>query len=138
MKVVLDTNVLLISIPKASKFRPILNALRANRFSLAVSNEILMEYGEILEAKMSPQISTNILNAIWALPNIESTQVYYHWGLIMNDPDDNKFVDCAVAANADYLVTNDRHFDLLHSVDFPPIQVVSANQFLELIDQIET
>ena len=36
-------------------------------------------------------------------------EAYYHFGLIESDVDDNKFEDCAVAADAEYIVTNDKH-----------------------------
>ncbi len=52
--------------------------------------------------------------------------------LIVNDPDDNKFVDCAFAAGCDYLVTNDRDFDVLKKLDFPVINVVTLEEFKAL------
>jgi predicted nucleic acid-binding protein len=53
--------------------------------------------------------------------------------LIFNDPDDDKFVDLAVAGNADFLVTNDRHFNVLASIEFPVVKTKTAEQFLELL-----
>lgn len=55
------------------------------------------------------------------------------WQLIKADPDDDKFSDCAIAANANYLVTNDRHFDILKQTPFPKLQIISAEEFLEII-----
>jgi len=55
--------------------------------------------------------------------------VKYKWNLITADPDDNKFVDCAVSANATYLVTNDRHFNVLRGIDFPIINVIDIDTF---------
>lgn len=43
--------------------------------------------------------------------------------------DDEKFADCAVASNVDYLVTNDKHFEVLKRIDFPIIQVVNDKEF---------
>ena len=57
---------------------------------------------------------------------------YYHFGLIELDPDDNKFVDCAIAAHAKCIITNDRHYDILKEIDFPKVYVVN------LIDYIKT
>lgn len=67
------------------------------------------------------------------LPNLISTEVYFNWQLISQDPDDNKFVDCYVAANADYLVTNDRHYRGLRQVGFPPIACVTIEEFRGLV-----
>lgn len=52
---------------------------------------------------------------------------------IRKDPDDNKFVDCAFAANAAFIVSNDHHFDVLESIDFPKILVLRLQQFAALL-----
>ena len=51
--------------------------------------------------------------------------------LIQSDSDDNKFVDCCITANAQYIVSNDRHFDILKQIDFPHVNVISAKEFSE-------
>jgi len=48
-------------------------------------------------------------------------------------PDDNKFTDAYIAANADYLVTNDAHFNEVKNISFPPVNVISADEFLEIV-----
>ena len=58
---------------------------------------------------------------------------HYNWILIQDDLDDNKFTDCAVASSAQYLVTNDKHFNALKTITFPPINVVSADDFLTIL-----
>ena len=54
---------------------------------------------------------------------------HFKWNLIFADPDDNKFVDCALNAGADYLVTNDSHFNVLKSVGFLSINVVDIDTY---------
>lgn len=54
----------------------------------------------------------------------------YAFHLIKADEDDNKFVDCAIVANAKYIVSNDRHFDVLREIPFPKVDVIKINQFL--------
>ncbi len=49
--------------------------------------------------------------------------------MIQTDPDDNKFVDCAIASQADYIVTNDKHFDILAQITFPKVEVITIQQF---------
>ena len=51
MRVVIDTNVLLVSISTKSRYRPIFDALLEGKYQLAISNEILSEYMEVLERK---------------------------------------------------------------------------------------
>jgi predicted nucleic acid-binding protein len=53
--------------------------------------------------------------------------------LIVADADDNKFADCALNAGADLIVTNDRHFNVLKSIAFPPIKVVDIETFKRII-----
>ena len=47
------------------------------------------------------------------------------------DKDDDKFVDCAITANADYIVTEDSHFDHLKQIPFPKLNVLTLDEFLE-------
>lgn len=54
---------------------------------------------------------------------------HYHFALITQDPDDNKFVDCAIVASADYLVSEDNHFNVLKDIPFPKVNVITLEQF---------
>jgi predicted nucleic acid-binding protein len=65
-------------------------------------------------------------------PNVIQVIPYYKWNLISTDPDDNKFVDCALNAGADYIVTNDKHFKILRKIDFPQIKVVNIDAFMKI------
>jgi uncharacterized protein len=133
MTVILDTNILLICLPKASIYRLIFDALVSGVFKLAISNEILSEYIEILSQKTNATIANNVAELLLSLPNVVKTDVYFRWNLIRQDADDNKFVDCAIASAADFIVSNDRHFRELLSIDFPKVSVLTATQFLEFL-----
>lgn len=93
----------------------------------------MLEYEEILKRRYNHSVAENIIRALLLLPNVIHQQVYFNWLLIQNDTDDNKFVDAYVAGNADLLVTNDRHFDILRQVDYPPIEVASIDMFQSII-----
>ena len=56
---------------------------------------------------------------------------YFRLGLITADIDDNKFVDCAFAAGADYLVSEDNHFNVLRSTPFPQLNLVTLDEFMQ-------
>ncbi|MCB0650645.1 MAG: putative toxin-antitoxin system toxin component, PIN family [Saprospiraceae bacterium] len=131
MKVVIDTNVLLMSLPKISKYRPIFDGLIQSKFQLAISNEILQEYIEIIGQKTNNEIAQNLAELLIKLENVEKIDVYFRWNLIQKDPDDNKFVDCAISAGVKYIVSNDKHFNALKEIDFPPVEIVDADTFLE-------
>lgn len=133
MRVVIDTNCFLAIIPRISPYRLIFDAYRRREFELAVTTDILQEYEEIFGQKMTPHIANNLLELIDRQPNTVFTQVYYHWNLIHRDPDDNKHVDCAIAAGADYIITNDGHFNDLDAVDFPVMRHISLQRFLEMV-----
>lgn len=133
MIVVLDTNVLLVSIPQKSPYRLILDALIGARFNLVLSNDILSEYIEIIERKANTFVANNIAEMLLNLDNLHKVEVYFEWKLIDQDPDDNKYVDAAIVGGADFIVTNDAHFQKLKSVDFPKVNVITIDEFLNLL-----
>lgn len=116
-RIVLDTNCLLQALPSRSPYHKIWSEILAGHVSLCVNTEILNEYEEIIARKTNADIAHNVVEAIARLHTTEFLDVYYHFRLIEADADDNKFVDCAVAANAEYIVTNDAHFDILKQID---------------------
>ena len=132
-RIVLDTNCLLASISsKSANFR-VWQDFQAGRFVLCVSNEILEEYQEIISRKASPVVAENVVNAIVESEFVEFIDPQFHLGLIEADHDDDKFVDCAFAANATYIVSDDSHFDVLKDVDFPKLLVLKLKEFLGLL-----
>ncbi|MDB5155907.1 MAG: hypothetical protein JWR50_614 [Mucilaginibacter sp.] len=133
MIVVLDINALLVSIPQKSIFRPILDALISGKFQLVLSNDILSEYIEVIERKANIVVANNIAEMLLSLDNLNKVEVYFEWNLIDKDPDDNKYVDAAIVGSADFIVTNDQHFKVLNSVDFPKVNIVSVAEFLEML-----
>lgn len=125
-RIVLDTNCLLMSIPRRSPYHKILLDFLSGMYYLCVSNEVILEYEEILTAKVGGMIANNIVNAILAAPNTLFIDPQYRYHLIKADSDDNKFVDCAITAKAKYIVTQDRHYDVVRfnpKYDFTAIDI---------------
>ena len=89
-----------------------------------------MAFPEIIAEKTTSEIARNVVEAIARLHTTIFQNVYYHFGLITEDIDDNKFVDCAVAADAEYVVTNDHHFDVLRSISWPHVQIIAIKDFV--------
>ena len=133
MKIVLDTNVLLVSISSKSKYHWIFQGLLNRHYDLCTTNEILTEYEEIITLKYNAYVAEQTLKTLILLPNVRATSIYYRWNLIESDADDNKFADCAIASNVDYLVTQDKHFNVLKILDFPKVNVISIKEFRELV-----
>jgi putative PIN family toxin of toxin-antitoxin system len=133
MKIVLDSNVLLVALPKKSVFRPIFDAICDGRITLVVSNEIMTEYEEVLCRYTTGAIATNVMEFLLVKSNVEKVEPFYKWNLITGDADDNKFIDIAIAAHAEYIVTNDRHFDVLSNIKFPYVRHIKAEDFLQIL-----
>ena len=129
--VVIDTNCLLQIIARKSPYRPIWDAFLKGRYELCVSNEILDEYQEILGQQITLTIAENIVLLILNQENVRLVDPHFRMGLITADPDDNKFVDCAFAAGADYLVSEDSHFNVLRKTPFPLLNLVTLDEFLQ-------
>ena len=129
--VVLDTNCLLQSLSARSPYYKVWNDFVLGNYILCVSNEILEEYEEIIGSHMSPTVARIAIETILRANNILKVDAQFHFNLITIDPDDNKFVDCAVVANADYIVSEDRHFDILRSIPFPHVEVKRLQDFYE-------
>ncbi len=136
MKIILDTNVLLVSIGKKSQYRPIFDAFLRQEFVLVVSNDLLLEYAEIITLKTNAVVADNIIEMLLAQPNVEKREIFFKWGLLENDYDDNKFVDTAIVGNVDFIVTNDKHFNPLKDIDFPKVEIIDIDTFLEKIKNI--
>lgn len=125
----LDTNVFLVSLARGFKYYWIFEALLDNRFNLCVSNEILTEYEEIIEKRYGINKTSATLDFLLLLPNVLEVTPFYLWQLIEKDKDDNKFVDCAIAGNADYIISNDKHFNILSQIEFPSIEGLKYEDF---------
>ena len=133
MRVVLDSNVLLVSIGKRSKFRPIWDSFVKGKFQLILSEDILHEYEEILYEHAAEGAAEIVLEVFIESPDMIFKRIYYYWHAITADPDDNKFFDIAFAANADYLVTDDNHFTEAKKLFFPSVNIIPSEVFLKVI-----
>jgi putative PIN family toxin of toxin-antitoxin system len=135
MKVVIDTNVLRLTIKKGNFERFIYDAFKNEEFIWVVSTEILHEYEEKLIEFYSVQTADLILSILENAPNVIFAEPYFRWNLIRNDPDDNKFSDLVISVNAHCLVTNDKHFKVFKDLEFPKLKVVNPVQFKKILKQ---
>jgi uncharacterized protein len=135
MKVIIDTNGLLNSIPKNSSKRWLYDAFITKEFIWVLSNEILSEYAEMVASEFSERAMEIVLSILLTATNTFRFDPFYKWQLVVDDPDDNKFVDCAIGANVDYLVSDDKHMKGLLRIDnlFPPVPIISFEQFSKIL-----
>ena len=133
IRTVIDTNVLVSALSSRSAYHWIIAKLLDEQFELYVTDDILLEYEEVLRGKYSESVATNFLLALNELPNVKFVRVYFQWNLISVDPDDNKFIDCYVAASAESLVTHDSHFQIVKTIPFPEIKLFKIDEFASLL-----
>jgi len=134
-RVVLDTNSLLVSLSRRGRAYPVWQGFQEDRYTLCVSTEILEEYEEVIARNTRPEIARNVIDLILKRKNVLRIDPHFHLELITADPDDNKFVDCAFAANATYIVSDDTHYDILREITFPQILVLKLMAFIEKLKQ---
>ena len=134
MRIVLDTNCLLASLSRRGAYFNVWEGLQEGKYTLCVSNEILEEYEEIIAQKTNSIIASNVVQTLLNAPSVELIDAFFRFDLIKNDPDDNKFVDCAIAGNATFVVSNDSHFDVLKEIDFPKLILKSLQEFAAMLD----
>ena len=132
--VVLDTNCLIQALPSRSQYHRIWTDFLAGKYILCVSNEILTEYEEILALHTSPEVAHNVVEAIARHPQTLYREAFFRFHLLSDiDKDDDKFVDCAITAGADYIVTEDSHFNHLKQIPFPRLNVLTLDEFNEML-----
>lgn len=132
--IIVDSNVLLVIISSRSKYHWLYKLILNGTVILAISQGIITEYEEVITRHWNEQVAKNTIRSILELPEVKFTTIHFNLSLVFSDPDDNKFADCAFAANAHYIITHDSDFNILKEIDFPRIPVVDINTFRNIID----
>ena len=135
MRVVLDTNVIISALNFSGNERLVLELALRGRFELVLSWFILEEVAGVLTRKFGWDYERTA-QAIRTLENaatvIEPPRLAE---MIEGGHPDNRVLECAVAANADYLVTGDRRH-LLPIGEHQGTAIVNAPRFLSALDQV--
>lgn len=134
-RIVLDTNCLLQILGARSRHHFLFAEFLAGSYTLCVSTEILFEYEEILRTKASPAAADLFMKVVARSRNVDRKDPYFRLGLIKQDEDDNKFVDCAFVSHADFIVTDDSHFDDAAKSPFPSFRIVGLDEFARMFKQ---
>ncbi len=135
MRVVLDTNVLLACIGKRSPYRNVFDAFLDAEYELCISTEILLEYEEKFSDFWGTEVTQNLLGVILTSENVIRESVFFHFGLVEGDEDDNKFADIYVSSGADILVSNDRKVLAIDENGFPPVKTMTLQEFSLLLNE---
>lgn len=132
MTVCVDTNVLIQARSKRHRYGVILDGFMFGLMDWAVSNRVVTEYREILSAKAGQAAWSTLENFIDLVDrsgNLHWISPHYQFRIISADPDDNAFTDCAIASNADYVITEDSHFAPLANAGYKP-QPITPDEFI--------
>lgn len=128
MRIVIDTNVLISGIIFGGKPSKIIELLFGKKISVFASPEMVDEYkriyGELGEryAKRTHNELNEIINSMNILPSHSHIEA-------CRDPDDNKFIECAVDNKCIYIVSGDK--DLLVLEQYEDIGILTVSEFLE-------
>ena len=133
-RIVIDTNCLIAILPSKSPYHKVWTDFLEQQLEICVSNEILMEYEEIISEKTSPAFAEAIIKTLINKPNFIRVYPTWRFGYIVTDPDDNKFVDCAICGRAELLVSNDKHFSVLKDIGFPHVRVLRIQDFVQILN----
>jgi putative PIN family toxin of toxin-antitoxin system len=130
MKIVLDTNVFISGIFFSGPPAQILKSWKDQKFQIVISKEILSEY-----QRVAHELS-NKFSAVDIGPIIELFTIYGEIveteGIsvtVCEDPDDNMFIECAIASNSKIIVSGDKH--LLRISGYQGIDVVKPRDFID-------
>ena len=123
-----------MTLPPKSRYHRIWTDILDGQIELCVSTEILNEYEEILSQHSSSELAQSVIQALLNRPNVIKVTPTFFFNLIVADPDDNKFVDCAICGTAELIVTNDAHFNVLKAIEFPVVDVKSIQEFVEELE----
>ena len=129
MKIVVDTNVVISGIFFGGNPRKIIEAIVSGAINAYATAEIVDEYMEIIDsmiARKQGKLSTSILSPIFSSLKVIEGKSHI---TVCRDPDDDKFIECAVDAKAIYIVSGDN--DLLDIEEYDGIQIVTAKEFCE-------
>ena len=131
LRLVVDTNIIVSAALKPDGLQRTVFLLAMTKpASLYVTEEIIAEYHDVL-SRAELKIRKGLRQQLLQLIQNHTHQVKPSRPLqVTNDPDDNKFLECADAARADYLVTgNQRHFPKF----WKKTKVITSREFIDIV-----
>lgn len=136
MRVVIDTNTVISGFLWGSYPRQIIDLVRTQEITVYTSSFLLQELSEVLSRpKFYQRIQTVIEESPESLVNnyrnlVKIVEIYQVEKIVINDPDDDQVLACAISANADYIISGDR--DLLTLKLYQNIPIVTAREFMKI------
>ena len=137
MKVIIDTNIFVSSFFGGNP-KKIIDLWKNGKITLCLSSAILDEYIDVLrKIGLEDEYELEELLSLFSRGfNILFTTKTPKLNIIKNDPDDDKFIECAVALKANVIVSGDRK--VLAVKEYMRIKILTPQQFLEIHENFET
>lgn len=136
-RVILDTNTLISALLFRGELSKLDKLWKKGRIVPLISRETFDEFKAVLEYpkfSLSEQEIKLIIEEEF-LPYTEIVENVGELNGICRDPDDDKFIECALSASARFIVTGDK--DLLDLGIYKTVKIISASRLLKLFDEIE-
>ncbi|HID42849.1 MAG TPA: putative toxin-antitoxin system toxin component, PIN family [Archaeoglobaceae archaeon] len=132
-KVVLDTNIWISIFFNKIIGREFDDLFRSEKIEVFVSEEILQEISRVLEYQKIKKIlkksgisSRDVLEEILRVSKVVNPRKKLE---VLEDPEDNKFLECALESETEYVVSGDKH--MLRLKKFGDIKIISARELME-------
>lgn len=136
MKIVIDTNIIISGIFFGGKPRELLKQWFSGKCTVICTEDILREYRRTIEKlteKTKRDVSESIITTIVENLEMIETVVFESYS---RDPDDDKFINCAISGNVKYIVSGDK--DLLVLEQVSGIEIIEISDFLIIMKNICT
>ncbi len=136
MRVVLDTNTVISGFLWGGYPRQIIDMVRNQQISIYTSSPLIEELLDVLNR---PKFAQRLQKVIQETPEslvknyqklVEVVEISAMENIVINDPDDDQVLACAISANADYIISGDQ--DLLTIKIYQNIPIVNSNQFMQI------
>ena len=131
MNIVIDTNVFISSFFGGNP-KKVVDLWKTGKVKICVTNEIIEEYIEVLDRiglkdqEKKNELLTLFRRAYFLIFCSKTKKLH----IVKSDPDDDKFIECAIALNSDYIVSGDN--DLLEIKNYMGIRIVNPKEFLKI------
>ena len=134
MRVVLDTNVLISALLFKGELSRMVGLWQEGKIVPIISKETFDELRAVLEYPKFSLSRAEIKSLIEheTLPFFEVVHVSKHVKGACRDPEDDKFISCAISANADCIVTGDK--DLADLKKYQSVRIIHASNFIKMFD----
>jgi len=135
MRVTLDTNVLLSATLWTGSSARIFNLIEQGEIELVLSDEIIDEYANVMYYdEIQDKIKKHNLELMIVIEDLVAFSTIVtptrKINVVLEDPTDDKFIECAVEGESDYIITNDKH--LLKIKEFEGIKIITPMAFLKI------